>query len=64
MHRCYGGGAIISTSAQLPCQRKTGWLNSVNLPFPPLALVVQLAPVVLHVPTESRQRVRRQERAV
>lgn len=35
-----------------------------DLPFPPLALVVQSAPVVLHVPVESRQHVRRQERAV
>lgn len=38
--------------------------NLLTLPFPPLALVVQLALVVLHVPVESRQHVRRQERAV
>lgn len=40
------------------------WPNPLNLPFPPLALVVQLALVVLYVPVESRGHVRRQERAV
>lgn len=64
MHGCYGSGAIVSTSAQLPRQWKTRRLNSASSPFPPLALVVQLVLVVLHVPVENGQRMRRQERAV
>lgn len=45
-------------------QGEMGWPNAPNSPFPPLALVVQSALVVLCVPVESREHVRRKERAV